>query len=110
MIWPGGILIDRSKANNVVTRVVDYFASVDQLTVVVPPEGTRSKVERWKTGFYHIAHQANLPIVPGYLDARSKTPGFGPRLISSGDVDADMKKIQALYADKQGLNGRNVQD
>jgi 1-acyl-sn-glycerol-3-phosphate acyltransferase len=107
MVWLGGIPIDRSKTNNVVSQMVDYYASVEELVVIIPPEGTRSKAERWKTGFYHIADQAKLPLVLGYIDARTKTIGFGPHFIPTGDLDADMQAIQAFYADKQGINPEN---
>ncbi len=107
MIWLGGIPIDRSKANNVVDQMVQYFASVDQLGVLIPPEGTRSKVDRWKTGFYHIAHQAELPIFLAYIDARTKTIGFGRRFQPTGDIEKELAEIQSFYHDKQGLVPEN---
>lgn len=107
-IWLGGIPIDRSKSNDVVGQMVQHFASVDKLTVLIPPEGTRSKVKQWKTGFYHIAHQAQLPIVLGYIDAANKTAGFGPLFYTTGDVDADMQAIQLFYRDMQGIKRENT--
>ena len=103
MIWLGGIPIDRRKAHNVIEQMVDYYNSVDKLVVIITPEGTRKKVARWKTGFYHIAKNAQVPLYLGYLDAKTKSLGFGPRFDISGDIDADMAKIQAFYADKTGL-------
>ena len=103
MIRLGGIPIDRSKAHSVVEQMVDYFDSVDELTVLIAPEGTRSKVERWKMGFYHIAVQAKLPIYLGFLDSKTKTLGVGPKFIPSGDAEADMVEILAFYKDKQGI-------
>ena len=108
MIWLGGIPIDRSKANNVIDQMVAYYRSVDQLVVIITPEGTRSKVRQWKTGFYHIARQAELPVYLGYIDCATKTMGFGKRFEVSSDIDADIKAIQAFYADKQGINPDNV--
>ncbi|HEB28528.1 MAG TPA: glycerol acyltransferase [Porticoccus sp.] len=107
MIWLGGIPIDRSKKHNVVEQMVDYFASVDQLTVVIPPEGTRSKVDRWKTGFYHIALQAKIPLILGFVDGDTRQIGFGPKFMPTGDMDADLKEIQAFYANKRGINADN---
>ncbi len=107
VIWLGGIPIDRNKTNNLVDQMVDYYASVDRLTVLIAPEGTRAKVERWKSGFYHVACKVEIPIVLGYVDAKNKTVGFGPDFIPTGDFDADIKKIQAFYADKQAINPQN---
>lgn len=108
MIWLGGIPIDRSQANSVVSQMVEYFANVDRLTVLITPEGTRSKVDRWKMGFYHIAIQAELPIYLGYIDSKTKTLGIVQRFQPTGDAEADMQTIQAFYADKVGLNPHNA--
>ena len=107
MVWLGGIPIDRGRANNLVGQMVGYYQSVDSLVVLIPPEGTRSKVERWKTGFYHIAHQAGVPIVLGYVDASTKTVGMGPAFIPSANVDQDMLEIQSFYKSKIGVNPEN---
>jgi len=93
----GGIPIDRSKANNVVDQMVKIYNDTDDLLVAIPPEGTRSKVRYWKTGFYNIAHGARIPIAYGYLDYKNKTGGIGGKLITSGDYDADLEKIKAFY-------------
>jgi len=105
--WFGGIPIDRSKTNNVVEEIADYFSRVKRLVVVIPPEGTRKKGKRWKTGFYHIAHRANIPISFGFVDGKTKTVGLGPRFLTTGDVDADMAVIQVYYSKKQGINQHN---
>nr|WP_235015592.1 1-acyl-sn-glycerol-3-phosphate acyltransferase [Oceanicoccus sp. KOV_DT_Chl] len=107
MIWLGGIPIDRSKKNNVVEQMVNYFQSVDNLIVIVPPEGTRSKVERWRTGFYHIALNSELPIVLGFIDAANKKVGFGPAFVPTGNVEQDMQDIQSFYQNFQGINPEN---
>jgi 1-acyl-sn-glycerol-3-phosphate acyltransferase len=70
----------------------------------VPPEGTRSKVRYWKTGFYYIALTAKVPIVLAYMDYEKKRSGLGPALMPTGDIDADMKIIKAFYADVKGKN------
>src|SRR5690606_4795308 len=66
------------------------------------PAGTRSRAPHWKSGFYHIAHEAQIPIVCGFLDFRRKVAGVGPAIIPTGDVRADMDRIRAFYADKTG--------
>ncbi|RRJ83803.1 lysophospholipid acyltransferase family protein [Aestuariirhabdus litorea] len=102
MKWLGGIPIDRSKANNVVEQVVEAFNQTDELVVTIPPEGTRSRVDQWKTGFYHIASGAGVPIALGFLDYATKTGGFGPTFYPSGDIDKDIAEIRQFYADKIG--------
>lgn len=103
MRWLGGIPIDRSKASGVVAQMVERFDGAGQLIVLIPPEGTRSQVERWKTGFYHIAAGANVPIVLGYIDASRKELGFGPAFQPTGDIERDLPQIQQFYADKRGI-------
>ena len=103
MRWLGGISIDRSRAHNTVEQMIEYYRQYPQLILLIPPEGTRSKVERWKTGFYHIARGADVPVMMGYIDAASKTLGFGEMYIPTGELDKDMREIQAFYADKQGI-------
>ena len=103
MKWLGGIAIERSKTNNTVDSMVNAFQSTPSLTLLITPEGTRSKVKEWKTGFYRIATAAEIPIVLGFIDASTKTCGFGDTFNPSGDIDEDMQKIKANYKDKTGL-------
>ena len=100
----GGIPIDRSKASNVVDQMAQEFAKRDHLVLAVPAAGTRSKRDYWKSGFYYIAKEAQVPIVMGYLDYRDKEAGFAGILHPTGDVSADMDLIRAFYADKTGLH------
>lgn len=106
--WLGGIPIDRASPNNVVQQSIATLARHDTLALVVPPSGTRKRVSRWKTGFYHIAHGANIPIALGFLDYRKKTGGIGSSLVPSGDIDADMKIIHAFYAQVTGKYPENA--
>ncbi|MDP6942985.1 MAG: lysophospholipid acyltransferase family protein [Myxococcota bacterium] len=100
--WLGGIAIDRSKANNVVQGLANEFAARETLALAVPPSGTRSRREYWKSGFYHIARTANVPIVMGFLDYGPKEGGFGPHLTPTDDMTADMDQIRAFYATVDG--------
>lgn len=100
--WLGGIPIERSSAHGVVEQTVDAFSQHERLVIGIPPEGTRSKVSRWKTGFYHIAYKAKVPIVLGFVDFPTKTGGFGPLFAPTGDLEADLKEIQHFYGDKRG--------
>lgn len=96
--WLGGIPIDRSKSHNVVEQSIQAFHKLEKLILLVPPEGTRKKVSTWKTGFYHIARGANVPIVLGFLDYRRKVGGIGPIFHPTGHIEKDMQTIRAFYA------------
>jgi len=74
----------------------------ESLMLIIAPEGTRSGVTRWKQGFYHIALQANVPLILGYLDYQQKHLGSGPVVYPTGDYDKDLEQIQAFYKDKVG--------
>ncbi len=96
----GGIPVVRGKSMNLVFHAAQHLATNDDLALVVPAEGTRGAVEHWKSGFYHIARRADVPIVLGYLDYARKRGGFGPSLRATGDVGKDMDQIREFYADK----------
>ncbi len=96
--WFGAIPVDRSKSTRVVERSIEAFHKHPRFVLLVPPAGTRSKVMYWKTGFYHIAMGANVPIVLGYLDYRRKVGGIGPIVHPTGDTEGDMKIIRDFYA------------
>lgn len=98
----GGIPIRRDRRENRVDQLAGLFAEHPGLVLTVPAEGTRSRTEYWKSGFYHIAAKAQVPIVCGYLDYARKRGGFGFVLEPSGDLRADMDRIRAFYADKTG--------
>jgi 1-acyl-sn-glycerol-3-phosphate acyltransferase len=100
--WLGALPIDRSRANNVVAQSIAKFRQHDRLVLVVPPSGTRKRVLYWKTGFYHIANGAGVPIALGFLDYRRKVGGFGPIVHPTGDIDADMAVIRNFYRDISG--------
>lgn len=94
----GGVTIDRSKPNGVVGQMIEAFAHRDDLYLVIPPEGTRKRVEHWKSGFYHIALGASVPVVPGFLDYRNKQGWFGEPIALTGNVRADMDALREVYA------------
>ncbi|MFO1279721.1 MAG: lysophospholipid acyltransferase family protein [Burkholderiaceae bacterium] len=105
MRWLGGIAVNREKSNNLVAASVEAIrAARGSLQLVVPPEGTRSKVRYWKTGFYYIAHGAGVPIVLSYMDYARKVSGIGPVFHPTGDIERDMATIKAFYAPFKGKN------
>lgn len=103
----GGIPIYRHMRNDVVQHMVERLTSGGSLVLAVPPKGTRVSTEYWKSGFYHIANIAQVPIVMGYLDYAKRRGGFGPALMPSGDVKVDMDVIRAFYRDKVGKHPEN---
>lgn len=102
--WLGGIPVDRSKAHNLVEQAIELFSEHEELVLVIPPEGTRKRVRNWKSGFYHIAYVAQVPISFGFIDYKRKVAGFGGTFIPTGNYDADLVEIQAFYA---GITGKN---
>lgn len=100
----GGVPIDRSKSNSVVNQSIEQFMERDEFALAIPPSGTRAKVTHWKTGFYHIAVGAKVPIVLGFLDYKRKIGGLGPTIYPTGDLDRDMERIQSFYS---GITGKH---
>ncbi len=93
----GGIPVDRSKKTNMVEQLVKLFNEREYLYLTIAPEGTRQKVTYWKRGFYYIAQKANVPIVLGFIDYKKKVCGIKHIFNTSGDIEADMKKIKSYY-------------
>lgn len=89
----------KAKQGSLVYGMARLFKERDELVVMVTPEGTRKFVPRWKTGFYHVARIANVPIVLGYLNYAKKEAGIGPAIYPSGDINEDLNKILSFYAD-----------
>lgn len=99
----GGIPVERSSAHNVVDQIVEEFSIRDEMIFALSPEGTRSYLDHWKSGFYHIAYKANVPVQTAYLDVPSKKIGWGPLFYLSDDRHEDLKKIADFYSDKKGF-------
>ncbi|QIX27926.1 acyl-phosphate glycerol 3-phosphate acyltransferase [Nocardioides sp. JQ2195] len=100
----GGIAVDRDNATEVVTELAEHAGRDESFVIVLAAEGTRSRGDHWKSGFYRLARQTGLPVSFGFIDGPSKTLGFGPTLHMTGDVASDMDTIRAFYADKRGVN------
>ena len=94
----GGVSVDRSaKGRNYVDQVVDVFSRRTELALVVAPEGTRSATKPWRSGFYHIAHKAGVPLVPAWVEDATGRGGLGPALMPSGDYAADLERLLGYY-------------
>jgi 1-acyl-sn-glycerol-3-phosphate acyltransferase len=98
----GGIPIDRDTSNDVVSAMVDEFGRRDQLVLALAPEGTRKRVERWRTGFYHIAHGARVPIVPIALNFGERAIQIGAPFQPTGDIDRDVRQLQEGFSRVRG--------
>lgn len=99
----GVVPVDRSAPQGLVGQIVEQFEQREQLVLSIPPEGTRARREYWKSGFYHIAQQANVPVCLSYLDYGKRESGFGPCFRLSGNVRADMDRIREFYS---GITGK----
>ncbi len=99
----GGIPLDRAHTADFVRRIVERFDREPEFTFVLAPEGTRSRRDHWRSGFYWIAHRARVPLGLGFVDYASRTVGIGDAFLTSGDIEADMERIRVFYADKRGL-------
>lgn len=100
----GAIPIDRSpkmgKKASMVHAMIDLFEKKDKLCVMVTPEGTRSYAKRWRTGFYHVAVGAKVPLVLCFLDYKKKHVGVGPTFHPTGNIEEDIEKIKDFYRSK----------
>lgn len=93
----GGMPIDRSKPGGYVRSVIRAFDQAQEMALVIAPEGTRSSSGRWRSGFYHIACGAGVPVVPSWFDKTRKVGGLGEPIMLTGDYQADMARLVAFY-------------
>jgi len=93
----GGVSIDRSAPQGTVAQVAQAFRDQSEFVLAIPAEGTRGRADRWKSGFYHIAKRAEVPIVLGRLDWNDHVATLSDPIWPSDDVRADMDKIRAYY-------------
>lgn len=99
----GGIPVDRSDPGTVVSDVVARVHAGEVFGLVVTPDGTRGNNAYWKSGFYRIAREAQMPVTLGFVDRTTMTTGLGPTFELTGEVSADMDRIRGFYSDKAGL-------
>lgn len=97
----GGIAIDRKRIpggrkQTYTEAMVNMLKESDELVIMVTPEGTRSAVKKWKSGFYHIALGADVPVVVGYLDYKKKEAGIGPAIYPNGDMEGQIEEMMAF--------------
>lgn len=100
----GGIPIERSATHGVVEQICARFEAQPKLWMGIAPEGTRKPVKQWRTGFWHIARAAQVPILPVYFHYPERTIGVGPLFQTSEDLQADLRRLREFYAPWKGKN------
>jgi len=98
----GGIPVDRSRRGDLSRQLALRFDEGEHFVLGIAPEGTRSFSNHWKSGFWHIAKAAGVPIVMAYIDYPRKQIGIGQSFLPSDDIDGDFRRIKQFYADKRG--------
>ena len=94
----GGISVVRGARKNFVGQIIDVYNEREKLVIALAPEGTRKYVDHWKSGFYHIAQGAQVPIAMGFVNYTEKKCGVGGYFTPSGNLDEDMEIMQEFYA------------
>jgi 1-acyl-sn-glycerol-3-phosphate acyltransferase len=100
----GGSPIERKSSTGAIERIAEQMLSADQYWLAITPEGTRGYRPFWRSGFYHIAMAAQVPIVICYFDFRTRTVGVTDHMVPTGDVDRDIAVIRKVYAGKEGYH------
>lgn len=100
--WMGGEPINRTSSQNKVDQIVDIFNSKEEFRLAIAPEGTRKKVETWKSGFYYIAKNAQVPITSVAFDYRSKTVSISNPFYITGNYEKDLRHIKSHFSDAIG--------
>lgn len=95
----GGLPVDRSRHSNFVDAMVEMVNSREEIIVLITPEGTRKKVEKWKTGFYYLALKARVPIALGKVNYKTRRAMIGPVIMPTGDMEKDFAIIREFYRD-----------
>ena len=102
----GGVPVDRKKSTGLVEQMVETCNKSEKFILTIAPEGTRHHVQQWKSGFYHIARGANIPIVMAVVDGKHKTVRIGQVFHPTEDMEADMKNIKGIFSGIVGINPR----
>ena len=98
----GAVPLNRERGGSAVSEAIAAFDKNEQFFLGLAPEGTRRKMQGWKSGFYRIAEGANVPVVLGFLDFGSRRLGLGPIVTLTGDRDADMAILESFYSSVSG--------
>ena len=100
----GGVPVNRRERTGFIGEMKAQFRAHAVFRLAIAPEGTRGHTEYWKSGFYHLAREARVPLALGYIDYPKREIGVGAYVELCGDLDADMATLRAFYAGKRGLH------
>jgi len=98
----GAVPVDRDKRSDTVAQITEQFKVCDGMYLAIAPAGTRKKRDYWKSGFYHMARQADVPLICGFLDYKRKEGGIRAIIHPTGDVHVDMDRVREVYAGIEG--------
>lgn len=101
--WLGGIPVDRTKSNNFVDATVQKIKETEKLTILISGEGSRKRVDKFKTGFYHMAHLSKVPIIPLILDGTKKEFRFEAPFYPTGDAAKEIPMIEKIFEGVSGI-------
>ncbi len=93
----GGVPVDRANSSRTVKSLIEHFQNDEEFFLNITPEGTRSRVKKWKKGFYKLSLQTGIPILPGYIDYRKKEIGVGKLIYPTGNYEADIEYLRSFY-------------
>ena len=102
----GALPIERNKSTRFVHYVIEDFKKRKSHRIIITPEGTRKAVDKFKTGFYHIAHGAGVPILPIIFDYSTKTIKFNELIYTKGDAPKEVAEIEKVF---EGIRGKNIE-
>jgi 1-acyl-sn-glycerol-3-phosphate acyltransferase len=108
--WTGAVPVERTERHSLVRTLTQAFREREELWLAMSPEGTRARTDHWKSGFYHVAREAGVPLLLAFIDAPNKECGLGDLLVLSGDMDADMARLRAFYSSKTGIRPERASD
>lgn len=106
----GGISLDRDNSRGFTDAIARRLRDNPGMVIGLMPEGTRSYRPYWRSGFYHLARSAKVPVVLAYIDARHRRIGFGPLLTPSGNIEQDLQIIRDFYRDIRGIHPAKAGD
>jgi 1-acyl-sn-glycerol-3-phosphate acyltransferase len=101
--WTGAVPVERTERHALVQTLAQAFRERSELWLAMSPEGTRARTDHWKSGFYHVAREAGVPLLLAFIDAKKRECGLGELIELSGDIDADLAQLRAFYSNKPGI-------
>jgi len=103
----GGVPVNRRERTGFIEAMTARFRRSEELRLAIAPEGTRGRAPYWKSGFYHLARAADVPLALGFIDYPRREVGLGAYVDLTGDRSADMARLRAFYAAKRGRHPQN---